>query len=108
MLAQRHEAPLNGRFTRCGGTTGDDSRSRRRMDQHIIEDHRAALKFGQQQKRLKPLRRYSSPAWSLPRVLRRATTYPRPRPKEVEARMWGDAKNPASRLSHFGAFGSCA
>ena len=78
------------------------------MTQDILEDHRAALKFRQPQKRLKADRddvrlghgrRYDVFGERNDRV-------PRPAAQEIEARVVGDAKQPALEIIHPGALGS--
>src|SRR4051812_16507001 len=80
------------------------------MAKHILEDHRAALKLRQLQKRLKADR--DDISFGHRRCLEvfgeRNDGVPGPAAKQVEARIVGDAKQPALKIVHPGALGSCA
>src|SRR5882757_2521178 len=78
------------------------------MTQHILEDHRAALKFRQPQERLKSdrddvrlgyRRRFDVFGERNDRV-------PGPVAQEIETRIVGNAKQPALEIIHLDALGS--
>ena len=78
------------------------------MAEHILEDHRATLKLRQPQERLEAdsddIRLGHS--WRFNVFGERDHRVPGPATKEVEARIVGDAKQPALEIVHSGAFGS--
>ncbi|MBB6412678.1 hypothetical protein HNQ71_005370 [Mesorhizobium sangaii] len=79
-----------------------------RMTQNILEDHRAALKFGQPQKRLKA-DRDDVRFWNRRRFdvfSKRDDRVPGFDAQEIEARIVGDAEQPALEIIHSGALGS--
>jgi hypothetical protein len=78
------------------------------MTQNILEDHRAALKFRQPQKRLKADRDDVRLGYGRRFDVfgERNDRVPGPVAQEIEARVVGDAKQPALEIIHPGALGS--
>src|ERR1700689_2243422 len=78
------------------------------MTQNILEDHRAALKFRQPQKRLKADRDDVRLGYGRRFDLfgERNDRGPGPVAQEIEARVVGDAKQPALEIIHLGTLGS--
>ena len=79
------------------------------MAKHILEDHRAALKLRQLQKRLKAdrddVRLGQGRCFDV--VGERNDGVPGPAAKQVEARIVGDAKQLTLKIVHSGGLGSC-
>ena len=106
--AQRSAPALKRRFGGCLRALGDACDLVDRMTQNILEDHRAALQFGQSQKRLKAdrddvrlgyRRRFDVFGERNDRI-------PGPVAQEIEARVVGDAKQPALEIIDPGALRS--
>src|ERR1700678_1690244 len=78
------------------------------MTQNILEDHRAALKLRQPQKRLKADRDDVRLGYGRRFDVfgERNDRVPGPVAQEIEARVVGDAKQPALEIIHSGALGS--
>src|ERR1700730_18344094 len=78
------------------------------MTENILQDHRAALKFRQPQKRLKADRDDVRLGYGRRFEVfgERNDRVPGPVAQEIEARVVGDAKQPALEIIHPGALGS--
>jgi hypothetical protein len=105
---QRNAPALKRRFGRWWRALGDACDLLDRMTQNILEDHSAALQFGQSQKRLKADRDHVrlGNGGRFDVLGERNDGIPGPVTQEIEARVMGDAKQPALEIVHRGALGS--